>query len=77
MDRLDYQKPEITIIHAEPERMLAASGQTSGGDTFHNANTQKDSVIDLHGGDEEHDGSDDLEAAKIYHRHFDLWEMTW
>lgn len=29
MDRLDYQKPEITIIHAEPERMLAASGRAA------------------------------------------------
>jgi hypothetical protein len=29
MNRLDYQKPEITIIHAEPERMLAASGRAA------------------------------------------------
>ncbi len=68
MDRLDYQKSEITIIHAEPERMLAASGRA--GDTFHDANTQKVSTVNWNGGDEYHEGDDDLEAAK----HVRLWE---
>ena len=69
MNKDTYIKPSISIIGCEPVTILAASGRT--GDTFHDANTQKDTVIDMNGGDEYHDGDDDLEAAK----HIQLWEL--
>lgn len=35
MGKRRYAKPEITVLIAEPEGMLAASGRA--GDTFHNS----------------------------------------
>lgn len=58
-----YIKPEIEIFGIDNSVvLLSGSGRT--GDILHDANTQKDTIINLYGGDEYHEGDDDLEGAK-------------
>lgn len=73
---MKYIKPTAEVLFAEFQ-MLSASGSTRPSDTFHNANTQKDSSVDFGGRDEKHPGDDDLEAAKrLRNWQNPLWEWN-
>lgn len=70
-----YIKPYIEILQAELVTILAVSGKT--GDVIHNGNTQRDTIVNMQGCDEYHEGDDDLEAAKkLYNEHFSVWEWN-
>jgi hypothetical protein len=59
-----YIKPEIVIIQTASVQILAGSTSLNPNGILYNAATQTETPDPSVGGDETHEGGDDLEAAK-------------
>lgn len=60
MNKIKYTPPKSSVIYTDGQIMLSCSSQK--GSTMRNSNTQKDTSIDIVGGDETQDVDDDLDG---------------
>lgn len=61
--RKEYKKPEVALIDVGP---IMDNSLSTSDNTLHNSDTQTDNRGPGTGGDEEHNGGDDLDGAKSW-----------